>query len=87
MLPYRIKSWVVSVIDRSGCFLALQNIYVYCSREGVPDSQRNPKPSPQRKRPSKRCDCRWRIVLFENDQERWEFRKSVNAASSEHDAP
>lgn len=62
----------------------LQNIYVYCSREGVPDSQRNPKPSPQRKRPSKRCDCRWRIVLFENDQERWEFRKSVNAASSEH---
>ncbi|CAM0139921.1 unnamed protein product [Umbelopsis sp. WA50703] len=61
-----------------------RNIYVYCSREGVPDSQRNPKPSPQRKRPSKRCDCRWRIVLFENDQERWEFRKSVNAASSEH---
>ena len=23
-------------------------------------------------------------MLFENDQERWEFRKSVNSASSEH---
>ncbi|KAI7872402.1 hypothetical protein BDF14DRAFT_500650 [Spinellus fusiger] len=63
---------------------ANKNIYVYCSREGLPDSQRNPKPSPQRKRPSKRCDCRWRIVLSENEQERWEFRKSLTATALEH---
>ncbi|ORZ09946.1 hypothetical protein BCR42DRAFT_494871 [Absidia repens] len=63
---------------------ANRNIYVYCSREGLPDSQRNPKPTPQRKRPSKRCDCRWRIVLSENDQGLWEFRKSMNPNASEH---
>ncbi|KAI8368927.1 hypothetical protein BD560DRAFT_454677 [Blakeslea trispora] len=63
---------------------ANRNIYVYCSREGLPDSQRNPKPSPQRKRPSKRCDCRWRVVLSENEQEQWEFRKSMNPNASEH---
>ncbi|CDH54315.1 hypothetical protein RO3G_03251 [Lichtheimia corymbifera JMRC:FSU:9682] len=63
---------------------ANRNIYVYCSREGLPDSQRNPKPSPQRKRPSKRCDCRWRVVLSENEHEQWEFRKSMNPTASEH---
>ncbi|ORX54622.1 hypothetical protein DM01DRAFT_1407444 [Hesseltinella vesiculosa] len=63
---------------------ANRNIYVYCSREGLPDSQRHPKTTPQRKRPSKRCDCRWRIVLSENDQQQWEFRKSMNPNASEH---
>ncbi|KAG2217844.1 hypothetical protein INT45_008141 [Circinella minor] len=63
---------------------ANRNIYVYCSREGLPDSQRNPKPSPQRKRPSKRCDCRWRVVLSENEHDQWEFRKSMNPNASEH---
>lgn len=63
---------------------ANKNIYVYCSREGLPDSQRNPKPSPQRKRPSKRCDCRWRVVLSENENKQWEFRKSMNPTASEH---
>lgn len=63
---------------------ANRNIYVYCSREGLPDSLRNPKPSPQRKRPSKRCDCRWRVVLSENEDEEWEFRKSMNPNASEH---
>ncbi|CAO3633569.1 unnamed protein product [Cunninghamella blakesleeana] len=63
---------------------ANRNIYVYCSREGLPDSQRNPKPAPQRKRPSKRCDCRWRVVLSENENGQWEFRKSMNPNASEH---
>ncbi|CEI85560.1 hypothetical protein RMCBS344292_00021 [Rhizopus microsporus] len=63
---------------------ANRNIYVYCSREGLPDSVRNPKPSPQRKRPSKRCDCRWRVVLSENEHKQWEFRKSMNPNASEH---
>ncbi|EIE78547.1 hypothetical protein RO3G_03251 [Rhizopus delemar RA 99-880] len=66
---------------------ANKNIYVYCSREGLPDSQRNPKPSPQRKRPSKRCDCRWRVVLSENEHKQWEFRKSMNPTASEHNHP
>ncbi|KAI8385697.1 hypothetical protein BD560DRAFT_486692 [Blakeslea trispora] len=61
-----------------------RNIYVYCSREGLPDSLRNPKSNPQRKRPSKRCDCRWRIVLFENEQSKWEFRKSLNPEAGKH---
>ncbi|RCH82842.1 hypothetical protein CU098_000333, partial [Rhizopus stolonifer] len=59
------------------------NIYVYCSREGLPDSLRNPKANPQRKRPSKRCDCRWRVVLYENNG-LWEFRKSLNPAAGKH---
>ncbi|KAI9480970.1 MAG: hypothetical protein EXX96DRAFT_594994 [Benjaminiella poitrasii] len=63
---------------------ANRNIYVYCSREGLPDSQRNPKPAPQRKRPSKRCDCRWRVVLSENEQSAWVFRRSMNPNASEH---
>ncbi|SAL95081.1 hypothetical protein [Absidia glauca] len=60
-----------------------RNIYVYCSREGLPDSQRNPKSNPQRKRPSKRCDCRWRVVLYERDGN-WEFRKSLNPEAAKH---
>ncbi|CAO3595264.1 unnamed protein product [Absidia cylindrospora] len=63
---------------------ANKNIYVYCSREGLPDSLRKPKPVPQRKRPSKRCDCRWRVVLSETSQGRWEFRKSTSVTAYEH---
>ncbi|KAI8637593.1 hypothetical protein BD408DRAFT_424310 [Parasitella parasitica] len=64
-----------------------KNIYVYCSREGLPDSHRNPKVNPQRNRQSQRCECRWRIVLFENNQETWEFRKSQNADAFIHNHP
>ncbi|KAI8338068.1 hypothetical protein BC941DRAFT_479128 [Chlamydoabsidia padenii] len=60
-----------------------RNIYVYCSREGFPDSLRNPKSNPKRRRPSKRCDCRWRVVLNENNGA-WEFRKSLNPEASRH---
>ncbi|KAI9259920.1 hypothetical protein BY458DRAFT_273514 [Sporodiniella umbellata] len=60
-----------------------KNIYVYCSREGLPDSLRNPKSNPQRKRPSKRCDCRWRVVLYISGG-LWEFRKSLNPAAGKH---
>ncbi|KAI8097295.1 uncharacterized protein BX664DRAFT_326049 [Halteromyces radiatus] len=56
---------------------ANRNIYVYCSREGLPDSQRKPKPTPQRKRPSKR-------LLSENNQGLWEFRKSSSPTAYEH---
>jgi hypothetical protein len=65
----------------------LQNIYVYCSREGLPDSHRNPKVNPQRNRQSQRCECRWRIVLFENLKLTWEFRKSQNADAFIHNHP
>ncbi|KAI9480836.1 MAG: hypothetical protein EXX96DRAFT_564305 [Benjaminiella poitrasii] len=61
-----------------------RSIYVYCSREGLADSQRNPKTKPQRRRPSKRCDCRWRVVLFENEDKKWEFRKSMNPHADKH---
>ncbi|KAI8876172.1 hypothetical protein K501DRAFT_134176, partial [Backusella circina FSU 941] len=60
-----------------------RNIYVYCSREGLADSLRNPKSNPQRRRPSKRCDCRWRVVLFETNGH-WEFRKSLNPEATKH---
>ncbi|KAI9245846.1 hypothetical protein BDA99DRAFT_565728 [Phascolomyces articulosus] len=60
-----------------------RNIYVYCSREGLPDSLRNPKANPKRKRPSKRCDCRWRVVLYEQNGH-WEFRKSLNPDAAKH---
>ncbi|KAI9243600.1 hypothetical protein BY458DRAFT_530514 [Sporodiniella umbellata] len=60
-----------------------KNIYVYCSREGLPDSYRNPKTNPQRNRPSQRCECRWRIVLYES-KGRWEFRKSQNSDAYIH---
>ncbi|KAL0082311.1 hypothetical protein F4703DRAFT_1864633 [Phycomyces blakesleeanus] len=66
---------------------ANKNIYVYCSREGLPDSQRHPRPPPRRRRPSKRCDCRWRAVLHENEDGEWEFRKSMNPDASEHNHP
>ncbi|KAI8143742.1 hypothetical protein BJV82DRAFT_609256 [Fennellomyces sp. T-0311] len=62
-----------------------RNIYVYCSREGLPDSVRNPKRSPKRKRPSKRCDCKWRVVLNENKETHtWKFRKSNNPDAMIH---
>ncbi|KAG2233837.1 hypothetical protein INT48_005283 [Thamnidium elegans] len=64
-----------------------KNIYVYCSREGLPDSHRNPKVNPQRNRHSQRCECRWRIVLFENLKTTWEFRKSQNAEAFIHNHP
>ncbi|KAI9022182.1 hypothetical protein CLU79DRAFT_835325 [Phycomyces nitens] len=60
-----------------------RNIYVYCSREGVPDSLRKRGSTPQRKRPSKRCDCRWRVVLYEKEG-LWEFRKSQNPDAAKH---
>ncbi|ORX52333.1 hypothetical protein DM01DRAFT_1336703 [Hesseltinella vesiculosa] len=63
-----------------------RNIYVYCSREGLPDSVRNPKQVRQRKRDSKRCDCRWRVVLFERGGQ-WEFRKSLNPEAANHNHP
>lgn len=50
----------------------------------MPDSLRNPKSNPQRKRPSKRCDCRWRVVLYENESSKWEFRKSLNPEAGKH---
>lgn len=53
----------------------------------MPDSHRNPKVNPQRNRQSQRCECRWRIVLFENNQETWEFRKSQNADAFIHNHP
>ncbi|ORY99459.1 hypothetical protein BCR43DRAFT_489318 [Syncephalastrum racemosum] len=62
-----------------------RNIYVYCSREGFPDSRRNPKSNPKRNRPSKRCDCRWRVVLNESkNTHEWRFRKSNNPDASLH---
>lgn len=64
-----------------------KNIYVYCSREGLPDSHRNPKVNPQRNRQSQRCECRWRIVLYENPKTTWEFRKSQNADAFIHNHP
>ncbi|KAI9486458.1 MAG: hypothetical protein EXX96DRAFT_614287 [Benjaminiella poitrasii] len=64
-----------------------KSIYIYCSREGLPDSYRNPKVNPQRNRQSQRCECRWRIVLFENSEEVWEFRKSQNADAFIHNHP
>lgn len=57
---------------------------MYCSREGLPDSQRRPRTSPQRRRPSKRCNCRWRVVLSETDSGQWEFRRFLNPNASEH---
>ncbi|OZJ04347.1 hypothetical protein BZG36_02364 [Bifiguratus adelaidae] len=60
-----------------------KNVYLYCSREGLPDSAKYNRQA-KRKRSSNRCDCKWRIVLFENDQGLWEFRKSNNSLASEH---
>ncbi|KAI7875294.1 hypothetical protein K492DRAFT_211036 [Lichtheimia hyalospora FSU 10163] len=65
-----------------------RNIYVYCSREGLADSVRNPKSNPKRKRPSKRCDCKWRVVLNESkDTHVWRFRKSNNPEALHHNHP
>ncbi|CAG8520781.1 13689_t:CDS:2 [Ambispora gerdemannii] len=48
------------------------------------DSKKTGKQT-KRKRSSLRCDCKWRIVLFQNEEDRlWEFRKSQNPQSSEH---
>ena len=55
---------------------------MFCSREGQPDSQRK-KSNPKRKRPSKRCDCRWRVVLHQQNGH-WEFRKSLNPEAAFH---
>lgn len=76
---------------------------MYCSREGLPDSQRrrgsggsggggndhdktsnNENPAPKRRRVSKRCDCRWRVVLSETTPGCWRFRRSLNPSASEH---
>ncbi|ORY97727.1 hypothetical protein BCR43DRAFT_504614 [Syncephalastrum racemosum] len=67
---------------------ANKHIYVYCSREGIAESARQNKQqhyqTQQRKRPSKRCDCRWRVVLTEIDTGGWQFRQSSNPAAAEH---
>lgn len=76
------SSWLTFVSP--GLTNSLQNIYVYCSREGAPDSRRNPKAQRQRKRPSKRCDCRWRVVLFQNSRDMFQFRRSLNPSASWH---
>ncbi|PKY37448.1 hypothetical protein RhiirA4_512375 [Rhizophagus irregularis] len=57
-----------------------KNIYIYCSREGVADSSKQTK----RKRSSIKCDCKWRIVLFKDDNNQWEFRKSNNPQHAQH---
>ncbi|KAF7731903.1 hypothetical protein EC973_007734 [Apophysomyces ossiformis] len=77
------RTTACSMTYLSPYLLFSKNIYVYCSREGLPDSLRNPKSNPQRKRPSKRCDCRWRVVLYEN-KGHWEFRKSQNPEAAKH---
>lgn len=43
--------------------------------------------NPQRNRHSQRCECRWRIVLFENLKSTWEFRKSQNTEAFVHNHP
>ncbi|KAF8952366.1 hypothetical protein BGZ46_003501 [Entomortierella lignicola] len=60
-----------------------KNVYLYCSREGVPDSVKNNKEI-KRKRLSMRCDCKWRITLFQQDSKLWVFRKAMNPASMNH---
>ncbi|CAG8680514.1 5808_t:CDS:2, partial [Dentiscutata erythropus] len=52
--------------------------------EGISESVKIGRET-KRKRASLRCDCKWRVVLFRNDQgNHWEFRKSVNPQHSEH---
>ncbi|KAF9177115.1 hypothetical protein BGZ50_009175, partial [Haplosporangium sp. Z 11] len=60
-----------------------KNVYLYCSREGVPDSVKNNKEI-KRKRLSMRCDCKWRITLFQQESKMWVFRKAMNPASMVH---
>ncbi|KAF9578365.1 hypothetical protein BGW38_005870, partial [Lunasporangiospora selenospora] len=62
------------------------NVYLYCSREGVPDSVKNNKEI-KRKRLSMRCDCKWRITLFQQESKQWVFRKAMNPASMIHNHP
>ncbi|KAI0218408.1 hypothetical protein L0F63_005789, partial [Massospora cicadina] len=47
-------------------------IYIVCSREGLPEPNR--ELSKKRSRNSERCNCEWRIILYRRDHERWEFR-------------
>lgn len=63
-----------------------KNVYLYCSREGVPDSVKNNKEI-KRKRLSMRCDCKWRITLFQQESKLWIFRKAMNPASMVHNHP
>lgn len=67
-------------------FLHKQNVYLYCSREGVPDSVKNNKEI-KRKRLSMRCDCKWRITLYQQESKLWIFRKAMNPASMVHNHP
>ncbi|KAF9426173.1 hypothetical protein BGZ94_006855 [Podila epigama] len=62
------------------------NVYLYCSREGVPDSVKNNKEI-KRKRLSMRCDCKWRITLYQQESKLWIFRKAMNPASMVHNHP
>ncbi|KAG0028901.1 hypothetical protein BGZ81_004299 [Podila clonocystis] len=63
-----------------------KNVYLYCSREGVPDSVKNNKEI-KRKRLSMRCDCKWRITLYQQESKLWIFRKAMNPASMVHNHP
>ncbi|KAI7892644.1 uncharacterized protein EV154DRAFT_550581 [Mucor mucedo] len=56
---------------------ANKNIYIYCSREGLGQQA-------QRKRPLKNCECKWRVVLSEDEYSQWTFRKSLNPTACEH---
>ncbi|KAG0264157.1 hypothetical protein DFQ27_001391 [Actinomortierella ambigua] len=67
-------------------FCRRENVYLYCSREGVPDSVKNNKEI-KRKRLSMRCDCKWRITLFQQESKQWVFRKAMNPASMVHNHP
>lgn len=57
-------------------------IYMVCSREGLPEANRDG--SKRRSRNSERCNCDWRIVLFRRDRDNWEFRAGKSA---EHNHP
>lgn len=52
----------------------------------MPDSVKNNKEI-KRKRLSMRCDCKWRITLFQQDTKLWIFRKAMNPASMVHNHP
>ncbi|KAJ9077929.1 hypothetical protein DSO57_1011889 [Entomophthora muscae] len=48
-------------------------IYIVCSREGLPEPNRDQ--SKKRGRNSERCNCDWRIVLCRRAPDQWEFRR------------
>ncbi|KAJ9077942.1 hypothetical protein DSO57_1011902 [Entomophthora muscae] len=54
-------------------------IYIVCSREGLPETNR--ELAKKRSRNSERCNCEWRIVLYRRSCDQWEFR---NGKTMEH---